>query len=203
MSETVKKRGRPSTMDKDAALDIAVRLFWQHGYEGTSISDLTNAMGINPPSLYSTFGSKDALFKQALAHYAARETTKRHEMLDEAPSAYEAIVFYLQDAARSATQEGCPRGCAIATAALQHAKENTAVAEGVAQMRQAAFDALKTRFDRAVVDGELPADCDTRSLARFYGAVVQGMSAQASDGACNDTLCGISKVALSAWPGKR
>src|SRR5690606_11959545 len=85
-NETVKKRGRPRSMDKAAALDIATRLFWERGYEGTSISDLTSAMGINPPSLYSTFGSKDALFREALTHYAARETTKRHVMLDEAPS---------------------------------------------------------------------------------------------------------------------
>lgn len=203
MSEPVKKRGRPRTMDKDAALETAVRLFWERGYEGTSIADLTSAIGITPPSLYATFGSKEELFKQALDLYVARETTKRHEMLEEAPSAYAAIEFYLNDAARSATQAGCPSGCAIANAVLQHAEENASVAEGVAERRRAAYEALQRRFERAIEEGELPEGTEARGLGRFYAAVVQGMAAQACDGACRETLGEIIKVALNAWPGKR
>jgi AcrR family transcriptional regulator len=203
MSEPARKRGRPRMMDKEAALAIAARLFWERGYEGTSIADLTKEIGITPPSLYASFGSKDELFKQALDLYVARETTQRHEMLENAASAYEGIEFYLNDAARSATQEGCPRGCAIATAVLQHAEENASVAEGVANRRRAAYDALHVRLERAVNEGDLPEGTDARGLARFYAAVVQGMAAQASDGACRDTLGEIIKVALSAWSGKR
>lgn len=203
MSEPLRKRGRPRSMDKDAALDIAVRLFWERGYEGTSIADLTTAIGITPPSLYASFGSKEELFSLALDRYVVRETTERHERLEEAKTAFEGVTFYLHDAARSATQEGCPRGCAIANAVLQHAEENARVAHSVAARRAAAFEALERRFERAVSEGELKEDTDTRGLARFYGAVVQGMAAQASDGACNETLCGIIKLALSGWPGKR
>jgi AcrR family transcriptional regulator len=203
MSEPARKRGRPRVMNKEAALAVAARLFWERGYEGTSIADLTKEIGITPPSLYASFGSKDELFKQALDFYVARETGERHVVLENAPTALEGLTFYLMDAVRSSTQDGCPRGCAVATAVLQHAEENAGVAKGVAERRQATFVALRSRFDRAVGSGELPEGTDTYALARFYGAVLQGMSAQAADGACADTLSGIVKVALSAWPGKR
>ncbi|TIU43603.1 MAG: helix-turn-helix transcriptional regulator, partial [Mesorhizobium sp.] len=97
MTEPPKKRGRPRTLDRNVGLDVAARLFWEHGYEGTSIADLTAAMGVTPPSLYATFGSKEELYRQALDHATERESKARMEALQSDMSAYEALSFYLHD----------------------------------------------------------------------------------------------------------
>ena len=100
MSESVSKRGRPRLLDKEAGLEVAARLFWEHGYEGTSIADLTKAMGITPPSLYAAFGSKEQLYQQALEYNAERENKHRLDLLNSDVPAYAALSFYLHDAAR-------------------------------------------------------------------------------------------------------
>jgi AcrR family transcriptional regulator len=202
MSEPARKRGRPRVLDRDVGLEVAARLFWEHGYEGTSIADLTQAMGVTPPSLYATFGSKEDLYRQALDHNIERETKRRSEALQGEMLAYDAIAFYLHDVAEGVTDPDKPRGCIISTAVLQHAEENGSVAQAVAARREASIQAMKARFDRAVSEGELPTDTDTDALARFYSAVVQGMSAQACDGACTAILKRLVDIALSAWPGK-
>lgn len=196
-----RKRGRPRVLDRDIGLDVAARLFWEHGYEGTSIADLTKAMGITPPSLYATFGSKEELYRQALDHCIEQESKCRGEALQTETTAYEAIAFYLHDVVRGITQPDKPRGCIVSTAVLQHSEENESVAQDVAARRDVAMQAIKTRFDRAVCEGELPTGADTEALARFYMAVVQGMSAQAYDGACRERLNQLADIALSAWPG--
>jgi TetR/AcrR family transcriptional regulator, copper-responsive repressor len=201
MNEPARKRGRPRVLDRDVGLEVAARLFWEHGYEGTSIADLTQAMGVTPPSLYAAFGSKEDLYRQALDHNIERETKRRSEALQGEMSAYDAIAFYLYDVAQDFTDPSKPRGCIVSTAVLQHSEENEPIARAVAARREASIQAIKTRFDRAISEGELSADTDTDSLARFYAAVVQGMSAQACDGACTATLKRLVDIALSAWPG--
>jgi TetR/AcrR family transcriptional regulator, copper-responsive repressor len=203
MSEQAKKRGRPRVLDRERGLETAARLFWEHGYEGTSIADLTKALGVAPPSLYATFGSKEDLYRQALDHAIGRESKRRAEALLGDLSAYAALSFYLHDVVDSVTNPAMPRGCIVSTAVLQYARENESVARATAARRAAALGLLKARFERAVGDGELPPGTDTDALARFYGAVVQGMSAQACDGSCGERLRGIVALALSAWPGKR
>ena len=204
MSETTRKqRGRPRLLDRNAGLDVAARLFWEHGYEGTSIADLTQAMGITPPSLYATFGSKEELFRLALDHSIAQQSERRAEVLQAQIPAYEALASYLYDIAEGHTQPDKPRGCIVSTAVLQHSEANDSVARTTAGLREAAIQILKTRFDRAVSEGELPTQTDTDTLARFYGAIIQGMSAQACDGACTARLKALVDVALTAWPGKR
>jgi AcrR family transcriptional regulator len=202
MEKPVRKRGRPRVLDRDVGLDIAARLFWERGYEGTSTADLTKAMGINPPTLYSMFGSKEELYRQALDFSIARENSRRSEILQSSP-VYEALSLYLYDIADGDTQPGKPRGCMVSTAVLQHAEENASVARMTAELRERSMQTLKARFDRAVEEGELPAQTDTDTLARFYGAIIQGMSAQACDGACNVRLKRLIDIALTAWPGKR
>jgi AcrR family transcriptional regulator len=188
-------------LNRDVALEVAARLFWEHGYEGTSIADLTQAMGVTPPSLYATFGSKENLYRQALDHNIERESKRRSEALQGEMTAYDAIAFYLHDVAQGVTDPSKPRGCIISNAVLQHSEESEAVAQAVAARRETSIQAVKTRFDRAITEGELPNETDTDALARFYTAVVQGMSAQACDGACTATLERIVDIALSAWPG--
>jgi AcrR family transcriptional regulator len=203
MEKPVRKRGRPRALERDVGLDIATRLFWQRGYEGTSTADLTKAMGINPPTLYSMFGSKEELYRQALDFSIARETSRRLQVLQSDLPVDEALARYLYDIADGDTQPDKPRGCMVSTAVLQHAEENASVAQLTAALREASIQTLKARFDRAVEEGELPAQTDTDTLARFYGAIIQGMSAQACDGACNARLKRLIDVALTAWPGKR
>jgi TetR/AcrR family transcriptional regulator, copper-responsive repressor len=201
MDKPARKRGRPRLLNRDVGLDVAARLFWERGYEGTSIADLTQAMGVTPPSLYATFGSKEELYRQALDHTIERESKCRSEALQGAMPVYDALAFYLYDVVQGITDPSKPRGCIISTAVLQHAEENESVAQAVAARRAASIQAMKARFDRAIDEGELPTDTDTDSLARFYTAVVQGMSAQACDGACTVTLKRLVDIALSAWPG--
>lgn len=201
--EPARKRGRPRLLDRDAGLEVASRLFWQHGYEGTSISDLTQAMGITPPSLYATFGSKEELYKQSLDHAISQQTGRRIEVLNGELPAYEALAFYLNDVIEGMTDPANPRGCMVSTAILQHGDGVESVARDVAARREEAMRMLKLRFDRAVTDGDLPGGTDTDTLARFYSAVVQGMSAQACDGACTERLKRLVAVALSAWPGRK
>lgn len=203
METPVRRRGRPRLLDRDVGLDIAARLFWERGYEGTSTADLTKAMGINPPTLYSMFGSKEELYRQALDFSIARENSRRSDILQSDLPLYEALRLYLYDIADGDTQPDKPRGCMVSTAVLQHAQENASVARLTATLREASMQALKTRFDRAVDEGELPARTDTDTLARFYGAIIQGMSAQACDGACNALLKRLIDLALAAWPGTR
>ncbi|TBC86590.1 TetR/AcrR family transcriptional regulator [Rhizobium leguminosarum] len=203
MEKPVRKRGRPPALDRDVGLDIAARLFWERGYEGTSTADLTKAMRINPPTLYSMFGSKEELYGQALDFSIARENSRRLEVLQSNLPVYEALTRYLYDIADGDTQPDKPRGCMVSTAVLQHAEENASVARMTAALREASMQTLKARFDRAVEEGELPMKTDTDTLARFYGAVIQGMSAQACDGACNARLKRLIDLALTAWPGKR
>ena len=203
MNETRRKRGRPRILDRDSALAIASKLFWKHGYEGTSIADLTAAMQITAPSLYATFGSKEQLYQQALDYHTEHESHQRIQVLQQdGLSAYEAIKFYLHDAAKKMTHPSKPRGCIISTAVLQHAQENENIAKAVAARRDTAIQLMKLRLDRALVEDELAIDTDTESLARFYLALVQGMSAQACDGACEQTLQRMIDIALSAWPAK-
>jgi AcrR family transcriptional regulator len=189
-------------LDRDVGLEIAARLFWERGYEGTSIADLTKAMGVTPPSLYATFGSKDDLYQQALDHNAAQENKRGLEALQGDMSAYDAIALYLYDAAKRFTDPARPPGCMVSTAVLQHAEENESVAKVVAARRRRAIQAIRTRFERAVSEGELPVDADADALARFYAAIVQGMSAQSCDGADTATLTRLADIALSAWPGR-
>ncbi|KIV66613.1 Transcriptional regulator, TetR family [Rhizobium sp. UR51a] len=160
-------------------------------------------MGINPPTLYSMFGSKEELYRQALDFSIARENSRRSDILQSDLPLYEALRLYLYDIADGDTQPDKPRGCMVSTAVLQHAEENASVARLTATLREASMQALKTRFDRAVDEGELPARTDTDTLARFYGAIIQGMSAQACDGACNALLKRLIDLALAAWPGTR
>lgn len=203
MDVPARKRGRPRTLDRDIGLEVAARLFWERGYEGTSIADLTKAMGVTPPSLYATFGSKEELYRQALDHNIARDSKLRSEALQGELPAYDALAFYLDDVVHGLTNPENPSGCIISTAVLQHAEENESVAREVAARREASIQCIKARFGRAITEGELPDGTDTDALARFYSAVVQGMSAQACDGASTNMLKKLADIALSAWPGKR
>jgi AcrR family transcriptional regulator len=194
-------RGRPRTLDRQKALEAALQLFWRQGYEGTSIADLTAAMGATPPSLYAAFGSKEQLYRDAVELYAASYGGFPAKALAEEPSAYHAIARILTEAI--AVYSTGARGCMLASGALTCAPEHRQVAGELASRRLAAIARIKARFDGAVAEGELDAGADTAALASFYAAVIQGLSIQARDGVKREVLQSMAAAALAGWPGKR
>jgi AcrR family transcriptional regulator len=199
--ESPSKRGRPREFDQEKALDQAVELFWRQGYEGTSIADLRKAIGITAPSLYAAFGSKEVLYRRVLEHYLAGLGRTLADALREEADTFAAVRRFLFESAQNFAGPKNPRGCLISCAIPTCAPENRAAADIVASKRMSSVLTLRGRFQQAVKNGELPRDTDTDQLARFYGAVIQGMSIQALDGAGAKALRGIAETALNAWPG--
>jgi AcrR family transcriptional regulator len=195
------RRGRPREFDQEKALDQALELFWRQGYEGTSIADLRKSIGITAPSLYAAFGSKEELYRRVLEHYLGGLGRTLADALREEADTYAAVRRFLFESAQNFAGPKNPRGCLISCAIPTCAPENRGVADIVASKRMSSVLTLRARFQHAVKNGELPRDTDPDQLARFYGAVIQGMSIQALDGAGAKVLRGIAETALSAWPG--
>jgi AcrR family transcriptional regulator len=191
--------GRPRAFDLDQALDQALHVFWEKGYEGTSIADLTGAMGINPPSLYAAFGNKEKLFKKALDRYE----DLRDQILEEAfaaPTAREAMARLLQGTADRLSDKGKPRGCLMVQGALCGSEECEEVKRDLASRRAGGEALIRERLKRAKKEGDLPADADPAAIARFITTVLQGMAVQATGGAGRKELRAIADMALRAWP---
>jgi AcrR family transcriptional regulator len=195
-------RGRPREFDRDEALARALEVFWRHGYEGASIASLTEAMGITAPSLYTAFQSKEALYREAVAHYQAEYGAGAIQALEAQLPVQEALAQVLRGAARHFTARCHPPGCMVSTAVLACSEENQQVATHVSQLRRRSLGVFQARFERAIAEGELPATVEAESLARFYGAIVQGMSVQARDGASEEELLGIVELALARFPSR-
>ena len=193
------ERGRPRTFDRTAALRRAMELFWAKGYEGTSIAELTAAMGINSPSLYAAFGSKEALFLEATEYYTQAEGTEIWAALDEAPTACQAIENFLRQTAKAYSQTDRPQGCLIALGALHEDSSSGAICTDLRRRRAENLAALRKRLERGVAEGELPADFDCDAVATFYATVQHGMSIQARDGASRTALMATVTGAMSAW----
>ncbi len=197
----VRKVGRPLSFDRDAALEKAMYLFWRQGYEATSLSELTEAMGISPPSLYAAFGDKKQLFFAAIERYMDTSESSP-EALRDAATAREAVEQMLRTAAIQHTQRGCPPGCFLVSGAVNLSSASQDVRDAVVRLRGKAEKALRDRIKRGIEDGELPANTDAAALAAFYVSITQGMSMQAQDGAKRERLFEIAANAMRAWPGK-
>jgi AcrR family transcriptional regulator len=195
------ERGRPRSFERTAALRRAMEVFWAKGYDGASLSDLTAAMAINAPSLYAAFGSKEALFREAVALYGATEGVEIWTAVPEAPTASEAIERFLRASALSFTRADQPNGCLIVLGALLANGGNTNVCRDLRQQRAGNVAALRDRLERAIAEGELAKDFDCEAAATFYATVQQGMSIQARDGASRATLLAIAACAMVAWDG--
>jgi AcrR family transcriptional regulator len=191
--------GRPRAFDTDKALDRALQVFWQKGYEGTSLSDLTRAMGINRPSLYAAFGNKEALFRKALDRYADGPAGYVRDALAE-PTARAVVERLLQGAVDLLTDPRTPPGCLMVQGALCCGEAADSVRQELASRRAAGEAALRQRFKRAMRDGNLPADADCGDLARFVATVIHGMSVQAAGGAKRRELLSVVRTALQAFP---
>ncbi|MFC6878400.1 MULTISPECIES: TetR/AcrR family transcriptional regulator [Actinomadura] len=197
-----RQRGRPRAFDRDAALDSATRLFWERGYEATSVADLTRAMGIGTPSLYAAFGDKRALFREAVAGYAGRYGDFTRRAMEEEPTARAAAARLLREAAAEYTEPGRPRGCLVITAATNCSPASAEVEEELRAIRNGNVEAFERKIQHDVDEGVLPADADARVLARLLGAVLQGLSQQARDGASRADLEAVADTVMRAWPAE-
>ncbi|MBN6151578.1 TetR/AcrR family transcriptional regulator [Xanthomonas sp. AmX2] len=196
-------RGRPRAFDREAALAQATRLFWTKGYEATSIADLTQAMGIGSPSLYAAFGSKEALYAEALDHYRRNYEALVWAKFLAAGTTREAVMSLLLDSAAALTGAiaDLPRGCMVTLSSVG-SEGHPQLGERVKAARAATLDHLKARLSRAVAKGEMPDSTDVHALARFVQTVQNGMSILARDGASRTELEDVARVAMLAWEAR-
>jgi len=194
------RTGRPLSFDRVAALDAAMRLFWRHGYEATSIAELTRAMRITPPSLYAAFGDKRRLFHEAVDRYmGGGDAVPR--MIAAAPSARQAAHDLLTAAAIGDTGEETPPGCLLASSIVSSSAAAADVREALAAIRREIEALLRARIECDIAAGQLPPGSDADMLAAHVMAVVQGMSTLAKDGAGREKLLRIVAGAMAGWPG--
>ncbi|MCT9000608.1 TetR/AcrR family transcriptional regulator [Chelativorans intermedius] len=193
------ERGRPRTFDRQEALRRAMEVFWARGYEGASLGELAEAMGINRPSLYAAFGCKEALFREAVALYDATEGAPIQRALDEAPTARAAVEAMLRHNARAYARDDQPRGCMVVLASLLGTPENEAVRQFLRENRALGEEVLRHRIERGIAEGDVPAGADARMLAAFYTTVTQGLSVQARDGTSVAAMEAIVDAAMAAW----
>lgn len=197
---TSRKPGRPRAFDPERALAAAALVFREHGYEGTSLDDLTKAMGINRPSLYRAFGDKRELFRKATEHYLAGSGSRAARALEEAATAREGVEAMLETAARSLTDPSEPAGCLLIHGALGCSADSADVEADFAARRRESEKQIAARLLRAQREGELDPAVDAAGLGRFYAAVFQGMAVQARSGAGRRDLEKIARAAMRAWP---
>ena len=177
-------------------------LFWAHGYEGTSVEDLTAAMGITTQSLYAAFGSKAELYRQALAWYQQEIGILVRQPFAEEPDVSKAIEKSLRDLATQFTRSDLPHGCMRSTALIRCAKQHEEVAEHAASLRAETAQAIKARLDKGREDGQLARITDTAALAGFINALIVGMSVAAQDGATSAELlpfAGLAVASVDRW----
>jgi len=191
-------RGRPRSFDREAALDAAMKVFWAKGFEAASLSDLTKAMGINPPSLYATFGDKEKLFLEAIERYRGNRG-EACPYADE-PTARGAIERLLTNLACEFTDSCQPRGCMIVMAATTSSGTSAGFQAALARQRDEGKAHLRARIQQGIKEGDVAPDADAGALANFYMAIMAGMSLQARDGASRKTLLGMVETAMRAWP---
>lgn len=191
--------GRPRAFDLDAALNRALEVFWSRGYEGTAISDLTAAMGINRPSLYAAFGNKEELFRKVLDRYVEGPGAFAARALD-APTAREVVERLLYGAIELTAGAGTPRGCLNVRCAHANGTESEQVRAEVVARRKAGEEALRERLTRARDEGDLPSGCEPADLARLVTVLTDGIAVQAAGGCDRRDLVRVAETALRAWP---
>jgi AcrR family transcriptional regulator len=190
--------GRPREFDTEKALDEAMEVFWRHGYEGATVAELTEAMGINPPSLYAAFGSKEGLLRAALDRYTEKRADFMHEVLG-APTARDVVERLLLHIADTQTDPENPPGCLLVAGGLACGPGAENVPFELAARRDHAEDELRQRFIRAKLEGDLASDADPKALARYLSAVIAGMGVLACSGTTRDDLRKIALVSLKAF----
>jgi len=201
ISATARKTGRPRTFDADSALDKAMKVFWEKGYEGSSLPALTEAMGMNRPSMYAVFGNKENLFRMALDRYAQTHDPLFHAALQQA-TARAVVEHLLRGNADAQTETDNPHGCLVINGALACSDDALPIRDTLIERRAASEVLLRDRFERAKADGDLPADSCSSQMARYVMTVSNGMAVQAAAGASRQQLQEVVDQVLRGWPVK-
>ncbi|HWO64390.1 MAG TPA: TetR/AcrR family transcriptional regulator [Umezawaea sp.] len=191
--------GRPRAFDADAALEKAMLVFWGQGYEGAGLTDLTEAMGISRKSLYAAYGNKEDLFRKVLRAYEEGPASYVVQAL-RAPTAREVAAVFLASSARSSTLPGCPAGCLGVQGALAVGENGRVAHDTLAEWRAGGQELLRERFQRAVDEGDLPADASPDLIARYVMTFANGIAVQAAGGASGEDLRRVAHAALRNWP---
>jgi AcrR family transcriptional regulator len=191
--------GRPREFDFDKALDQALQVFWRNGYEGSSIADLTEAMGINPPSLYAAFGNKEGLFRKVIDRYVERYGCF-WEVARTAPTAREMVEHLLRASADFLTEEHNPRGCLFVRGAMACSEAAEKIRDELVARRATGEVMMRERLERAIATGEIAPELDPADYARYIMTVLEGMSVQAAGGASRVDLHKVADMTLRTWP---
>ena len=199
---TKRHRGRPRAFDQDVALTAAMFLFWERGYEGVSMDDLTEAMGISPSSLYASFGSKEELFITTLDKYETEFGMYWVPMLEKIADGREAFSRMFEAASRELTRPDLPRGCMMTLALLHASPELEPLRRKLNKRRAVALGIIKARLRRALNDGDLLENAPIDNLAQMLMTVFQGMTVRARAGASRKELLQASRGAIAAWSAK-
>lgn len=196
-------KGRPRSFDRDKALYRALHVFWQRGYEPASISELCQAMEINPPSLYSAFGNKAKLFLEAVNFYekAYWETPSKKLMAD--PDIYRGIEVFFREAAHILLSPNAPCGCMVVLAAINVSEDAEEISGAIKELRMATKNMFAELFQRGIDDGQLPQNMDVTALAGAFNTMLEGLSIQARDGLSQAELERISSHAVRLLPKRQ
>jgi len=194
-------RGRPKSFDRTAAIQQAMQLFWDRGYEGTTFDDLIEAMNLSPSSFYHEFGSKEKLYREAADHYLKMSTSylRGFATHPDTRAAFEALI---EEAAAFFTNDASPAGCMLSLAGTQLPPNLRSVAEYTKSLRKLFEQALARRLRKGVSDGDLPPGTNVKELAAYFGAIFRGMAVQARDGASRKQLLATCRLAMRAWPSR-
>lgn len=173
-------------------------LFWRHGYEATSLTDLTQAMGITAPSIYAAYGDKKGLFLRAVQRYLTQPISPA-ELIAQAPTAREAARAMLDGSALAFTGGNTPPGCLLASSAIACSTAAADVRKELASLRRGIEACLRAKIEQDVRAGVMAADTDAETLAAYITTIIQGMSTLARDGASREKLARIAQTAMTIW----
>ncbi|RCK35881.1 hypothetical protein TH9_04250 [Thalassospira xiamenensis] len=193
-------RGRPRAFDRDDALNKALALFWERGYDNTSMADLSAAMALSPPSIYAAFGGKEMLFDEVITHYATHYGASIWGNLDRFKLAQEATQHVLIASANAFTRDDTPHGCLVVLAAPQAESNHATVNQTLRGHRRKVTEILKNLYEAGLDRGDIPRGTNIDKMANYYATVQHGMSIQARDGATRDELIAVAEAAMATWP---
>jgi AcrR family transcriptional regulator len=198
--EKLATRGRPREFDTEDALAAALGVFWRKGYDGASLTDLTEAMGITRPSLYAAFGNKEQLFTQALDLYEREKLAYVRAALD-APTARGVAERFLHGAIENVVGGSC-RGCLGVIASVNCTNPESAIRKELNERAESSRRAILQRLERAIEEGDFPVPVEAEAITRYMTTIMQGLSVQASAGASVEELQQVADAALAMWPGR-
>lgn len=200
-AQQASSKGRPREFDTNVALQRAMEVFWEHGYEGASLTELTGAMGISKTSMYAAFGNKEDLFAKALQRYIDGPVSYGRKALEKS-TAKEVAAAILKGAVKTTTDASTPAGCLTVQGSLAASEGAHDIRDMLASWRNQTVAHLTNRFERAIDEGDLPGDANAAVLARYIITVSNGIAVQAASGASRADLTRVANAALQNWPQK-